>query len=48
MRVATEAKMRKSREARITELIESAPPFTPEQRAKLIALLNANASKVAA
>lgn len=45
MAKVTEAKVRTSRERRITELIETAPPFTAEQRARLTALLDANASQ---
>lgn len=48
MRQMSLARSRTARERRIAELIEGAPAFTSEQRAKLITLLNANAEKAGA
>jgi hypothetical protein len=43
----TKAHILKARERRIAELIAKAPPLTPEQRARLAVLLNANPGQVA-
>lgn len=42
MREVAKARSREVRALKIAKLVESAPPFTPEQRSKLIALLNSH------
>lgn len=42
MRKTNETRSRNSRERKIREMIEAAPPLTAEQRARLAVLLSAN------